>query len=62
MPCPFQHVFTVSGLKDTRGSASTKLGRREAREGLEQKIVLDIFLYGNVICGHGKGGDHFGCV
>jgi hypothetical protein len=27
----------------------------------EGKKVLDIFLYGNVMLGHGEGGDHIGC-
>ena len=26
------------------------------------KKGLDIFLYGNVMFGHGEGGDHIGCV
>ena len=53
------------------GVAEVLARKRRAREGMvvgdkgkawHTKKEVDIFLYGNIMLGHGKGGYHIGCV
>jgi hypothetical protein len=48
---------TIEALREYRAE-----GENPEKESSWDKKRLDIFLYGNVMLGHGEGGDYIRCV